>query len=216
LRAHRAILAVTLGTLGLLLSGCGEEASPPKPTGTVVQKKIQKPEETTKPPAGQKPAQEKTSGTQEAPKQTQPPKAPDAVGESSLEEAKAETEVVYKYDPGDRPDPFRPFYEEAKAAASTSECEELSPGPLTEQEVSQFLLVAVVGQGADRVAMVQDRSGKGYLIKPGLHMGRKCGKVAEISPAEGVVVEEPYVDLLGQKQTRRVILGFKKSQGGGR
>jgi type IV pilus assembly protein PilP len=213
--AHRAILAVIPVTLGLLLSGCGQEAPPPKPPGSVVQKKIQKPEEAAKPPATQKPAQEKPAGSpQEAPKQAQAQQAAEPPAGSSPEAAK--TEVSYSYEPGDRPDPFRPFHEEAKAAAPAGECDDVPPGPLTEQEVSQFVLVAVVGQGADRVAMVQDRSGKGYLIRQGLYMGRKCGKVTDINPTEGVVVEEPFVDLLGQKQTRRVILGFKKSQGGGR
>lgn len=212
--AHRAILAVIPVTLGLLLSGCGQEAPPPKPPGSVVQKKIQKPEEAAKAPAPQKPAQEKPAGSAEAPKQAQAQQAPEPPAGSSPEGDK--TEASYKYEPGDRPDPFRPFHEEAKAIALAGECDDVPQGPLTEQEVSQFVLVAVVSQGADRVAMVQDRTGKGYLIRAGLHMGRKCGKVTDISPTEGVVVEEPFVDLLGQKQTRRVILGFKKSQGGGR
>ncbi len=212
--AHRAILAVIPMSFGLLLGGCGQEAPPPKSPGSVVQKKIQKPEEAAKPPLPQKPAQEKPAGSPELAKQAQPQQAPGSPAGSSPEEGK--TETPYKYEPGDRPDPFRPFHEEAKAAVPTGECEEVPPGPLTEQEVSQFALVAVVGQGADRVAMLQDRTGKGYLIKQGLYLGRKCGKVTDINPADGVVVEEPYVDLLGQKKTRRVVLGFKKSQGGGR
>lgn len=214
MRAHRAILAIIPVTLGLLLGGCGQEAPPPKTPGSVVQKKIQKPEEAAKPPAPQKPTQEKAAGSPEASKQAQPQPAAESSAGSSPEEGK--TEVSYKYEPGDRPDPFRPFHEEAKAAAPAGECDDVPQGPLTEQEVSQFVLVAVVGLGPERVAMVQDRTGKGYLIRPGLHMGRKCGKVTDINPTEGVVVEEPFVDLLGQKQTRRVILGFKKSQGGGR
>ncbi len=212
--ARLMILAVIPVSLGLLLSGCGQEAEPPKPPGSVVQKKIQKPEETPKPPAPPKPAQEKKAGPQEATKAAESQKAAEVTSDSSSEQVK--TEVQYKYEAGDRPDPFRPFHEEAKAAAPTGECEEVPEGPLTQQEVSQFVLVAVVGQGADRVAMVQDRTGKGYLIRAGVHMGRKCGKVTEINPTEGVVVEEPFVDLLGNKQTRRVILGFKKPQGGGR
>lgn len=213
--AHRAILSVIAVSLGLLLGGCGQEAPPPKSPGSVVQKKIQKPEEAAKPDGPQRPTQEKPASPPEAPKQQfQPQGAAQSPAGSSPEEAKKE--ISYNYEPGDRPDPFRPFHEEAKAAAPVGECDDVPQGPLTEQEVSQFVLVAVVGQGADRAAMVQDRSGKGYLIRPGLHMGRKCGKVTDINPTEGVVVEEPFVDLLGQKQTRRVILGFKKSQGGGR
>lgn len=204
--AHGAFLLVIPMSLGLLLSGCGQEAPPPKSSGSVVQKKIQKPEEAAKPAASKTPTQEKPALPQQA---VESPAA-----DSSAEAAK--TEASYKYEPGDRPDPFRPFHEEAKVAAAAGECDDVPQGPLTEQEVSQLVLVAVVGQGGERVAMVQDRSGKGYLVRPGVHMGRKCGKVIDINSTEGVVVEEPFVDLLGQKQTRRVILGFKKSQGGGR
>lgn len=215
MRVHRAILAASLGAMWLLWTGCGQEAPSPKPAGTVVQKKIQKFDEASKPPGPEKarpggpvqpPAAEKPAEAGKAPAETQP-----QAGGPGLE-----AQVAYQYVPGDRPDPFRPFHEEAKVAAQVAECEEVSASPLTEQEVSQFTLVAIVSRGADRVAMVQDRSGKGYVIRPGLHMGRKCGKVSEISSVEGVVVEEPYVDLLGQKKTRRVPLGFKKSQGGER
>jgi Tfp pilus assembly protein PilP len=81
--------------------------------------------------------------------------------------------------------------------------------------VAQFVLVAVVTQGTDVVAMIQDRAGKGYMVRPGTHLGKKCGKVTGIDPA-GITVEEPYIDLLGQTKKRKVALGFKKSEGGGR
>jgi type IV pilus assembly protein PilP len=198
---RRLVRKIVLGGLGfLLLAGCGEEA-PQKPTTTVIQKKIQKPQPQPPPKVVKK----------EPPGQPQP---------SSLEEpAKKEEpakELVYEYDPGDRPDPFRPFHEEVKVQMATGECEELVPGPLTEMELAQFSLVAIVTQGQEKVAMVQDKSGKGYMVRTGSFMGKKCGKVVEISPSEGLVVEEPYVDLLGVKRTRRVTLGFKTSHGGGR
>jgi len=141
---------------------------------------------------------------------TEPSKPP--VAEASQARS---AETAYQYVPGNRPDPFQPFFEEAKAAVPASECVGIPPGPLTEQEVPQFALVAVVSQGKETVAMLQDRTGKGYLVRVGTFLGKKCGKVSGID-SEGVTVEEPYVDILGQTKTRKVALGFKKTEGGRR
>jgi type IV pilus assembly protein PilP len=124
-------------------------------------------------------------------------------------------ETAYQYVPGNRLDPFQPFFEEAKASVPASECVGIPPGPLTEQEAPQFVLVAVVARGSEMVAMIQDRTGKGYLVRVGTFLGKKCGKVSGID-SQGVTVEEPYVDLLGQTKTRKVALGFKKTEGGRR
>lgn len=210
MRAHRAILMSSLAAVGLFWMGCGQETPAPKPTGTVVQKKIQKPKEAPKPSGPKEPTQPKPQGARDQARAVQAAEG----SKPGAEQAPLEKQVVYHYEPGDRPDPFRPFHEEAKAALPPTQCEAV--GPLTELEVNQFTLVALVGQGGERTAMVQDKTGKGYIVRPGLYMGRKCGKVVEISPSEGVVVEETYLDLLGHQQTRRVTLGFKKSQGGGR
>lgn len=199
---RRLTRAILLGSMGLLLLvGCAEEA-PQKPPSTVVQKKIQKPQ----PEAQQKSEQRKEPSVQPQ------PMAPEEPGKKE----EPPTELAYQYDPGDRPDPFRPFHEELKVQLPTTECEELAPGPLTELELAQFSLVAIVGQGQERLAMLQDKTGKGYIVRTGSFVGKKCGKVVEISPSEGIVVEEPYIDLLGVKRTRRVTLGFKTSHGGGR
>jgi Tfp pilus assembly protein PilP len=53
------------------------------------------------------------------------------------------------------------------------------------------------------------------MLRQGAYLGKKCGKVTGIGP-EGVTVEEPYVDLLGQNKKRKVALGFKKLEGGRR
>lgn len=169
-----------------------------------MQKKIQKPEEESKAMDPGKP--------QTKPQEKKKPE----IAEVEAHKQDVKTEEAYQYHPGDRPDPFRPFHEEVKAVTAIPECEEAPPGPLTELEISQFTLVAVVAQGQEKVAMVQDKTGKGYLVKTGSFFGKKCGKVVEINPSEGLIVEEPYVDLLGQQRTRRVTLGFKRLQGGGR
>jgi Tfp pilus assembly protein PilP len=122
-----------------------------------------------------------------------------------------EQEVAYVYDPGNRPDPFAPFFEPEKESESAWECEGIPPGPLTAKEVSQFTLVAVVSRSGENVAMVQDPEGRGYTIREGVYLGLRCGKVTSIGP-EGVIVEEPYKDVLGKQKIRRVPLRLRTAE----
>jgi type IV pilus assembly protein PilP len=229
LQLHRMIGMAGLGLLWTVWAGCGQEGQSPKPAAPVV-KKIQKSDERPVTPPGP-PAKEtgKVSGTAppqdtEAAKVQTEPKV-QAEAQKKEDETRAEIQAppataveqgVAEPKPGAWPDPFRPFFADATVqGGGASECDEIPPGPLTEQEVSQFALVGVVGQGREVLAMVQDRGGKGYVIRLGAYMGKKCGKVTEIGP-DGLVIEEPYRDLLGQRKTREVTIGFKKLEGGTR
>ncbi len=203
MKLNRMVAGIGTGVVLALFLGCGEEGAPPKTTAPVV-KKV---EPAAKPAAPAQPAP-----TPSAPPPSKPAEKPAAAQPPARAEAKA---ADYTYKPGNRPDPFRPFFEEAKAAAIISECEGIPPGPLTEQEVSQFSLVAVIAHGPETVAMVQDPTGKGYVIRVGSFVGKKCGKVSAIGP-DGAIIEEPYKDLMGQTQIRQVTLGFKASEGGKR
>lgn len=185
-----------------MLLGCGEEGAPPKTTAPVV-KKVEPAGKPAAPaqPGPARPATAPPAKPAEKPQAAQPPAKPPA------------KPFEYAYKAGNRPDPFRPFFEEAKAAAIISECEGIPPGPLTEQEVSQFKLVAVIAHGPEAMAMVQDSTGKGYVVRVGSFVGKKCGKVSAIGP-DGATIDEPYKDMMGQTQIRKVTLGFKASEGG--
>jgi Tfp pilus assembly protein PilP len=183
-------------------------------------KKIEKPGST---PGAKKPAGRETAAPRVKPPRVPPAKkaskkAPGRTTPATSEAKPVATpkpkEVVYIYNPGDRPDPFRPFYIESRRGETILECRGVPPGPLTEKEITQFSLVAVVGGGKQTIAMVQDTEGKGYVLRLGTYVGMKCGKVATIGP-DGVIIEEPYRDLLGRKQTRKVSLGFRASEGVG-
>jgi type IV pilus assembly protein PilP len=127
---------------------------------------------------------------------------------------KREQRLAYIYNPGDRPDPFRPFFSE-KIKPKPEECRDMPIGPLTEQEATQFTIVAVVRRGGESLAMVQDAQGKGYMLRRGTYVGKNCGRVGAIGP-DGVVIEEPYEDLLGERKVRKITLEFKRTEGGGK
>ena len=73
-------------------------------------------------------------------------------------------------------------------------------------DLGQLSLTAVVSESGGRmVAMVQDASGKGYLIKKGVRIGYNKGVVKDIFP-DRVIVEEETEDMKGQPLVKERIL----------
>jgi type IV pilus assembly protein PilP len=102
-----------------------------------------------------------------------------AVGEDD-EKAVAE----YVYNPIGKRDPFRTFI-------ATAEDEEIrSPTPLQRYELEQYKLTGIVW-GVDRPrALVEDPEGMGHVIELGTYIGKKWGKVTQITSNQLVVTEE--------------------------
>lgn len=188
----------------LISAACDEGTSGAKPQEPVV-KKITKPSM----PSGPNKRTERAAVKPDTKPQATIEKQ--EVAESDTEAQGQSQEVAYAYDRGNRPDPFAPFFEPDKKNEIAWECEGIPPGPLTAKEVSQFTLVAVVSRSGENVAMVQDPEGKGYTIREGAFLGVRCGKVTSIGP-EGVIVEEPYKDVLGNQKIRRVPLRLRTAE----
>jgi type IV pilus assembly protein PilP len=86
--------------------------------------------------------------------------------------------------------------------------------PLERGELSQFKVVAILASGTDRHAMVEDGTGKGYLVKIGTYIGKNGGKVTNIF-SDHMVVEEKFVDIYGQTNSRRHAIKLRTSPGAG-
>ena len=122
------------------------------------------------------------------------------------EEKKEEIEVPYIYNPKGRPDPFRPFIKEVKIIQPLEGRVPLTP--LQRGDVSQFKLVAILSAEKERSAMVEDGSGKGYIVKIGTYIGKNGGRVIQIL-SDHVMVEEQFIDIYGEKKTNRIALRLK-------
>ncbi len=96
----------------------------------------------------------------------------------------ANLEVEYVYNPIGKRDPFRTFI-------ATAEEEEIrSPTPLQRYELEQYQLTGIVW-GVDRPrALVEDPEGMGHVIELGTYIGKKWGKVTQITSNQLVVTEE--------------------------
>ena len=86
--------------------------------------------------------------------------------------------------------------------------------PLQKFDISQLKLVAIISTSQGNVALVEDATGKGYVLKKGTWVGKNDGKVTKILK-DKVIVEEVYQDIFGQTKTSEVSLFLHKAEEGG-
>lgn len=114
----------------------------------------------------------------------------------------------YVVTPGRR-DPFRSFIEEQKQRLAKTE-----RGPLEQFDLSQLTVVAVVwGTGRPR-ALVEDPSGRGYVVQVGTPIGKNDGTVTSIGD-NAVTVRETYVDYLGAQTSKEIEMRTRSTTQGG-
>lgn len=86
---------------------------------------------------------------------------------------------VYSYNPVKR-DPFRTPDGSRVPGGSADGAVVACNDPLCAYDVEQLTLVAVVTGDANPIAMVEDPSGKGHIIRRSTRVGRQGGKVTQI------------------------------------
>jgi len=119
---------------------------------------------------------------------------------------------LFEYQLENRSDPFAPFITEKAAAASVNMDEIIdSTGPLTGMQLfepGQLTLVALLRRGSEDLAMVEDFTGKGYVLTEGTKIGQR-GIVKDIAPTS-VIIEETAVTRAGKKIVSEVVMLLKK------
>ena len=121
-------------------------------------------------------------------------------------------DALFEYQLENRADPFVPFITE-KAATSSVDMNEIVEDnkPLTGMQLfepGQLTLVALLRKNSDDVAMVEDFTGKGYVLLEGTKIGRR-GVVKEIDP-NTVIIEETAVTRAGKEIITKVVMTLKK------
>ena len=119
----------------------------------------------------------------------------------------------FEYTLEGRPDPFVPFITKK---ASTPQ---LNPNEIIDDiggelsgmqkfEPGQLTLVAVLESTSKKIAMVEDVTGKGYILNEGTLIGRR-GIVTQIDPQKVVIVETAHTRA-GKDLKTTVIMRLKK------
>jgi type IV pilus assembly protein PilP len=124
-------------------------------------------------------------------------------------------ETGWKYDPRNKPDPFKPFIIARRTPTVTPKKRTGPVTPLQKMPLSEIqagLKAIIWGQMGAR-ALVEDATGKGYVVREGTYVGQNDGIVKKIHE-DRIVVEEyrrdPIEDRLVAKQ---VVLKLKKGEG---
>ncbi len=118
---------------------------------------------------------------------------------------------TFEYQIEGRPDPFMPFLTER--ATNNENLDEIIDGNqnLTGMQLfepGQLTLVALMVAGTGKYAMVQDFTGKGYVIEEGTKIGRR-GVVADIVQNK-VIIEEQALTRGGKTLINKIAMVLKK------
>ena len=116
------------------------------------------------------------------------------------------------YNPKGRLDPFAPFIHKPEAPVATGQEKiprRIPMTPLEKVALSQLKLTGVLRMPDKLCALVQEISGKGYIVKEGTYVGNRGGQVKKILK-DRVVVEEKYLDVYGKIAVRKSELKLRK------
>ncbi len=194
----RAALLVSMGFLLLALAtGCSSEKGGGK--DRVVTKAIKQ----MAAPAAPKP------GSAE----TQKDSGKDANGPLAV----ASVETRPPYNPEGKIDPFAPlFRQEVQPVVAHAVQKDVKPDrprtPLERLDLGQLKLVAVVATADERKGLVEEASGKGYVVELGTSIGRERGKIVEIMK-DKIVIQQNYEDDFGDNVVKHKELKLQKPPG---
>lgn len=133
--------------------------------------------------------------------------------EVSLKNSFMEDNTTPRYDPTGKIDPFAALFSDKQDELSSGESEPKRPlTPLEKIDISQLKLVAVLQAKSGDRAMVEDATGKPYILSPGTFIGINSGTVTKILK-DRVVIEETSKDILGRETSNTRELKLQKPLG---
>ena len=197
------------------LFSCSEDTQP-APQPQVVKQKI----------AGQQPAPK----AEAADKTNQPQATPNKAGDSAVESSNPETAesgttdsklveesmaFAGSYNAKGRFDPFQPLFkddQEEEPAPKKARKRRTPRTPLERVALSQLKLSAIMRTAKGNSAIVEDTTGKGYIIRKGTYIGLNSGQVIEINK-DRVMIEEESEDISGELRIHNTELKLQKPAG---
>nr|HID59890.1 hypothetical protein [Desulfobacterales bacterium] len=123
----------------------------------------------------------------------------------------------YVYNPKGKVDPFRPLFDTGAgtvAPVKKRRKRDIPLTPLQKVELSQLRLVGIVFSGKEKRALVEDASGKGYIVTRGTYIGTHFGKVIKILK-DRIIIEEEIEDFLGRTRPEKTEMKLQKKIGEG-
>jgi Tfp pilus assembly protein PilP len=119
------------------------------------------------------------------------------------------------YNPENKIEPFMPLFREGPKTEMSQKIERekrIPRTPLERIDLSQLKLVGIIQSSSGNKGLVEEASGKGYIISLGTYMGTNGGKLVEMSK-DRIIIEEEVDDILGKLTLQRRELKLQKPFG---
>ncbi len=125
--------------------------------------------------------------------------------------AKLQPEGTTTYNPEGKIDPFAPLFG-GGVPVSKGKKMRTPRTPLEMLDLSQLKLVAVIQAKSGNKALVEEASGKGYIVVKGTYMGTNSGRIVKILN-DRVIIEEEVENIIGVKKIQETELKLQKPLG---
>jgi type IV pilus assembly protein PilP len=125
------------------------------------------------------------------------------------------SEAIPLYNPEGKLDPFEPLFRKENVSLNAEKRKIKRRTPLTPLEkvnLSQLTLVGIIRAPSGNRALVQEASGKGYIVKKGTYIGTQSGKVEKILE-DRIIVEELGENIYGKQTVITKTLKLQKPPG---
>lgn len=190
----------------ILISGCGEKK---EATSTqVISKKISVGKDAN------------TTGKSDEVKASSTADIPESPVLTKTKEANGDQRI---YDSQARINPFIPLFKAKSADGAKSQDatgsetgkkrkKRIPQTPLEKIGLDQLKLVAVIRAPSGNRALMEDNTGKGYIIKNGTYVGLNAGMVTQIN-VDNVIIEEELENLKGELVLQNTEIKLQKPAG---
>jgi len=108
-------------------------------------------------------------------------------------------------------DPFEPIFKDESVFKKTKK-KRIRRTPLEKLSLGQLKLVAIIRAPSGNKALVEESSGKGYVIKKGTYIGLNSGKIIKIEK-DKILIEEEIQNIQGNIEIRQIELKIQKPSG---
>jgi type IV pilus assembly protein PilP len=219
-------IIVCFSCLFLLVIGCDKKSGEGEPAGKVISQKIPEAGKSIRQPVQPEAA---VSPSQPAKPQAETTDSAEAATQTAVIQPEAPKYIpgpATGYDPTGKIDPFAALVRDEPvtaardveiagedATATDKKREKRVPQtPLEKIELNQLRLRAIILASSGNRALVEEASGKGYILTTGTYIGKNQGIVTKISK-DSVVVEETIENIQGDSITQETELKLPKPPG---
>lgn len=133
-----------------------------------------------------------------------------AAADGGVAVAAVPANYIYSYNPIGKRDPFRSFTRDQSVPGKSFQ-QQVCAEPLCQYDLDQLTLVAVVSGDANPIAMLQDMTGTGYVVRRNSKVGKQGGKVTQIM-RNCVVVTEYFQTPDGKVNPNKVDICVKQDE----